>query len=412
MTVFGPVMYDKHYPDILKDGKYYALHWKAHDGSNEGLTFNKLNHANNVTDYIKAITTYETPGQNFVFASKRGDIAIREQGRFPAKWRRQGDFIMPGTDSSYLWQGFIPSKENPTAINPTRGFLSSANQLATDETYPYYLAGQPEIYRGIIINRNLAQMSGITVEDMQRLQTDNYNVFAEMARPVLLKYLDQNKLAEDELKYLDKFKKWNLRSDINEEGPTVFKVWWDSLSEAVYKDEFARTKLPLKWPDESTLLEGVLKDSTYKFVDDINTPARETIRDIVSGTFKSACQKLKATDAQHLLAWGKFKNTGVRHLLKLPSLSKLHLPIGGGTNIINATSSDHGPSWRMIVQLTSETEAYGVYPGGQSGNPGSKYYDQFVDYWVQGKYYPLLFVSPANRRTTGKFKWTMTFLKA
>jgi penicillin G amidase len=30
-----------------------------------------------------------------------------------------------------------------------------------------------------------------------------------------------------------------------------------------------------------------------------------------------------------------------------------------------------------------------VYPGGQSGNPGSKYYDSFVDNWAMGKYYRL-----------------------
>ena len=33
--------------------------------------------------------------------------------------------------------------------------------------------------------------------------------------------------------------------------------------------------------------------------------------------------------------------------------------------------------------------AYGVYPGGQSGNPGSKYYDNFVDTWAAGQYYKL-----------------------
>ncbi|GEO08870.1 penicillin acylase family protein [Segetibacter aerophilus] len=412
MTAFGPVMFDKNYSNVLKDGKYYALRWKAHDASNELLTFNKLNHARNYVDYIKAITTFQTPGQNFVFATKTGNIAIRQQGQFPAKWKRQGDFLMPGTDTGYLWQGFIPSRENPSIINPARGFLSSANQLATDATYPYYLAGQLEIYRGIIINRKLSHMSDITIANMQRLQTDNYNVFAEMAKPVFLKYLDQTKLTEDELRYLDKFKNWNLRSDINEEGPTVFKLWWDNFAQTVFRDEFAQTSLPLKWPDESTLLEGLLKDSTYKFIDDVSTPAIESVNDIVLKAFKSAYSDMKIADADNKLAWGKFKDTGIRHLLKLPSMSQLHLPIGGGTNIINATSGDHGPSWRMIVQLTEDTEAYGVYPGGQSGNPGSKYYDQFVDSWVNGKYFPLLFVTAANARTNSKMKWKMTFSKA
>ena len=40
MTVWGPVMYDPHYPDKLNSNKYYACRWKAHDESDElGSTF-------------------------------------------------------------------------------------------------------------------------------------------------------------------------------------------------------------------------------------------------------------------------------------------------------------------------------------------------------------------------------------
>ena len=35
-------------------------------------------------------------------------------------------------------------------------------------------------------------MADITPQDMMDLQTDNYNVFAEMARPVLLKAYERN----------------------------------------------------------------------------------------------------------------------------------------------------------------------------------------------------------------------------
>jgi len=60
-------------------------------------------------------------------------------------------------------------------------------------------------------------------------------------------------------------------------------------------------------------------------------------------------------------------------------------------NTINAAKGDHGPSWRMVVQMGKEIEAYGVYPGGQSGNPGSKYYANFLQQWVDGKYNKLDF---------------------
>jgi penicillin amidase len=409
MTIFGPVMFDKNYENKLKNGKYYAVRWKAHDPSNELLTFNRLNRAKNYIDYLNAVNTFQTPGQNFVFASKTGDIAIKQQGRFPAKWRRQGDFIMPGTDSSYMWLGYIPFPENPRVYNPARGFVSSANQFPVDETYPYYIGGSFPVYRGLIINRNLNRMNNITIADMQHLQTDNYNVFAEIARPVLLKYLDRSKLAKDEAAYIDILSNWNLRNDINEQGATIFKVFWDSLEVAVFNDEFSQTQLPLRWPDESTLVGALQKDSTYKFVDDINTPAVESLHDIVLRAFKKACQQLKEADNEGRLAWGKFKDTGVRHLLKIPALSRLHLPIGGGENIINATKGNHGPSWRMVVQLTNKTEAYGVYPGGQSGNPGSKYYDMFINTWVSGNYYPLLFLNAEEAKRSPQIKWTMTF---
>ena len=411
MTVFGPVMYDRTYPNLLRNNKYYAVRWKAHDSSNELLTFNKLNHAKNFVDYIKAIATFQCPGQNFIFAAKNGTIAIRQQGQFPAKWRRQGDFLMEGVDSSYLWKGFIPAKENPTVFNPARGFVSSANQLAADETYPYYLAGEPNIYRGISINRMLRRMNNITIGDMEQMQTDNYNVFAQMARPVLLRYLDSRKLSRDERIYIQKLRNWNLRNDINEQGPAIFNLWWNELEKEVFKDEFSKTDLPLKWPDESTLLEGLLKDSTYKFLDDINTPAVEKIQDIVLRAYQSAYRQIKAADTQQVLRWGRFKDTGIKHLLKLPSFSRLHLPVGGGVNVINATTGNHGPSWRMIVQLTDNIEAYGVYPGGQSGNPGSQYYDTFIDKWVSGKYYPLLFLDYDAAKKSSSIKWTATFSK-
>ncbi len=53
---------------------------------------------------------------------------------------------------------------------------------------------------------------------------------------------------------------------------------------------------------------------------------------------------------------------------------------------------DHGPSWRMVVEMNKDKiVAHVVYPGGQSGNPGSKYYATFLDYWVSGKYYKVNF---------------------
>ena len=122
---------------------------------------------------------------------------------------------------------------------------------------------------------------------------------------------------------------------------------------------------------------------------------------------------MTAAEANGKLEWTKFKSPGVYHLLDpskaaLLPLDRTGLNVGGDDNIINAVTKSHGPSWRMIVQLSTPTEAYGVYPGGQSGNPGSKFYDDYIDKWVGGKYNKLWFMHDADRGDKS-VKWKMKF---
>jgi penicillin amidase len=62
----------------------------------------------------------------------------------------------------------------------------------------------------------------------------------------------------------------------------------------------------------------------------------------------------------------------------------------------------------MIVHMTTPIEAYGVYPAGQNGNPGSRFYDNFIDSWVEGKYYRLWFMREGDK-TDRKVKWILKF---
>jgi penicillin amidase len=242
------------------------------------------------------------------------------------------------------------------------------------------------------------------------MQTDNYDLFAEMARPILLKYLNESQLSMDEKKYLALFRTWNLRDDVNEKGPVIFKEWWSRVEDGVWSDEFTRTQLSLKRPDESTLLEALLKDSAFSFVDNINTPAKETLQEVVTAAFRQSIPILEETEKEGRLEWAKYKDTWVRHLLRIPALSRMHVPIGGGAHDINAAKQFHGPSWRMVVHLSDKTEAYGVYPGGQSGNPGSPFYDNFIDNWAAGKYFPLWVMDRDDGRDK-RVKWKITLNK-
>jgi penicillin amidase len=388
ITVWGPVMYDPHYPDKLHTSKYYACHWQAHQESNELSCVLKLIRAKNYNDYTAAISTFSCPGQNFVFADKSGDIAIQQAGKFPALWYRQGDFIMPGTDSSYAWQAYVPDSLQMIMHNPERGFVSSANQAPYDvRTYPYYMPSSFVLYRGWLINRYLSSMQNITIADMQQLQTNVYNLPAERVLPIFLKNIDSSKLNATEFQYLSTVLSWNLLNDASSTGATIFSLWMDSAISKIYDDELHRNELPVPEVEPATLIKNMLKDSAALFADNINTPQHETIQGDITDAFKSIVPVLEKAKKDSVIEWAKFKDGGINHLLRISAFSRLHLDAGGGENIINAFKKDHGPSWRMVVELTDDINAYAVYPGGQSGNPGSKYYDDFIDTWAAGKYY-------------------------
>ena len=65
----------------------------------------------------------------------------------------------------------------------------------------------------------------------------------------------------------------------------------------------------------------------------------------------------------------------------------------------------------MIVHLTTPTEAYGVYPGAQNRTPCSRYYDHFINTWVNGEYYPLLLMKE-EEQSDKRVKWKLSFTNA
>ena len=410
-TAFGPVLYDKTFNNgDTSITTAVAMRWTAHDPSNEVLTWIKLNRAKNYGDYEEAISHFSTPGQNMLVAAKTGDIAIWQQGRFPARWKDQGLYLMPGEDDSYKWQGWIPLNENPHIINPLQGFIQSANQRAVDSAYPYFIPGDYFTPRGVTAHDKLTAMQNITVDDMKRLQNDVSSSLAQDALPFLLQHTDENYLNDGELKYLNQLKTWDYNMTANATAPTIYQAWFDSLEQQIWADEFAQTKKTLTLPEEQDLFEILKRDSAFRFIDNIATSQTETLNQQVTTAFKLAAAGLVKEEKENGLVWWKHKSSDIQHLLRasVKPFGRYSLPTGGWGTALMAHSKTAGPSWRMIVHLTAETEAWGIYPAGQSGNPGSKFYDNFIDDWVAGKYYRL-WVMKEGEKSDKRIIGTLTF---
>jgi penicillin amidase len=250
----------------------------------------------------------------------------------------------------------------------------------------------------------------VSAEDMMALQNDNYNVFAEMARPILLNYVNRSELDQEQKKFLSLIENWNLRNDPDEQAVVCFNSWWDSLQNVIFKDELQSGKHTVLMPEKFVLLEALRRDTSFKFIDDISTSEIENLNTQITKALSKASMQLKSLASEQKLKWAKYKNTTIYHLLKTNALpfARGGLTIGGGNGIVNATQHDHGPSWKMIVEMTTPTVAYGIYPGGQSGNPGSRFYVDLIDKWTKGQYNKLFIMDLADVKAKS-FKWKMTF---
>ncbi len=392
-THHGPVVYDKNFKSD-QELAGYAMEWTGHIPGNGQRTFLELNKAKNYDDYVAALKYWVAPAQNFVFASTEGDIALWIQGQFPNKWEGQGKFIMDGSKPENDWQSYIPQQFNAHTKNPERGFVSSANQHPVDEAYPYYVFNDGyETYRNRVINDFFTSKDTFSIQDFKDLHNNNYNLKAAEIVPYMLETMDISGLTTEEKAIYDEIKAWQFNNDIDEVGPSIFRQWYESVNNMVW-DEFDVEDTALDTPFDYQTIYLLKTKGDDAFMDIVDTPEIETAKDLFLLAFKKAAEhllELKEENGDY--EWLTYKATYAGHLLQaLPAFSRFNIPIGGDRNIVNATSEDHGPSWRMIVEMTSPPTALGIYPGGQSGNPGSKYYDNFIDDWAAGKYHSLNFL--------------------
>ena len=405
-THHGPVVYlEKDEPFHQNIPVGHALKWIAHEESDEMVFFYNINRAKNYEDYREALTHISSPAQNFAYADNQGNIALWVNGKFPLKYREQGKFTLDGSDPMADWQGYIPKEHNPHVLNPPRGFISSANQFSVDPSYPYYLDFEfAPSTRGRRINERLAEMEKITIDSLRNLQMDNSNLYAKEILPTLLEFVTAS--SSEEKKAVEIIKKWNYWNGAYEIAPTIFENWLDNIEFLIWEDDFPKTgKSPMRYPSTDRTIYMLKNQPDMSWYDNNSTKQIENRVYIIQNAFRKTLKELKEKYGEigESWAWYHEKGTSVKHLLPgLDAFSKLDIPIGGGAGIVNATTNRTGPSWRIVVELSDSgnPKAYGLYPGGQSGNPGSPHYDDLIQPWTNGELYPLLYLKNSKEKNS------------
>ncbi len=390
VTEFGPIIWES------KDekSKDLAMQWMALEEPNKPdlQTFVKAMKCKDYNCYKSATSNFVSPAQNFVFADKQGNIGLRINGNLPVKYPNEGVFLKNGNSLNNKWTEIIPRTSNPQSYNPTLGFVASANQVSIGEDYPHPFHGGFEDYRGRRINELLEQGDNFTIEDMQNFQLDDLSIKAREFLPLILSNIDKEKLNSKETEIYQILSAWDYRYKAEQEAPYIFEQYCMIFENNVW-DEIEYEDYKISKPDFWRLYQLILENQKDPFFDIKTTTKKEEFGDIVRKTFTEVAEKIDLNEDN---AWNVKKPARVMHLLNIPGYSKMNLQTGGCGDALKATRNGFGPSWRMVVELGDKIDAWGVYPGGQSGNPLSPYYDNMIEAWAEGSYYKLLFTSDQN----------------
>jgi penicillin amidase len=357
-----------------------------------------------------------------VFAN-RHDIALMHAGRVPAKRAGQGRLpvgaLTPtasgarGAMSTVYgaeWRGYIPLNELPFSVNPARGWLASANQEVTDEKYPWYLGSEfypPE--RSQRLHRLLVNEDAATLSSAWDILLDNYSRLAARALPLLLRHLpphdstatDSARIANNQ-DAADLLRAWDYRYGAALQAPVLFDLWWTEFYRLVWLDDLNGDFETYLRPSRAVTLVLLAQDTLAEAFDDVGTQTVETAGDLARRAFTTALKQAVPPargfnwgkkPSTKIPEWGRYRPVSIPHLLRLGPLGITGLEADGCGECINAQRGSHGPSWRMVVQTGKRPEAWGIYPGGQTGNPGSPRYDAFVKDWAAGRAYRLLFLN-------------------
>ncbi|MFY0598583.1 MAG: penicillin acylase family protein [Cyclobacteriaceae bacterium] len=389
----GPLVYDRNfYGD--KEKSNYAMKWIAHSSGNTFPSLYEINRSKNYQEFETALKSFTGPPQNFLFGSSAGDIAVNLPGTFPIKPKGMGKFLLDGADINQEWNDHIPFEHRMLDKNPVKGFLSSANQHPVDSLYPYYTYDHHyEYYRNRRINDRLKTIQNIEPDDFMKLQNDNFNYHASESLPAMLNALDTSLFQSSHRDYVNSLSKWDYFNSPEIEEPTLYQLWWDILYEKIW-DEYDTVSISINKPHRYITNHLLINNPEFPFFDILETNKTETARDLYQSAFNESVDSLKRWSEEHEgnIDWYNYKNTGIRHLLRLKPFSEENIIIGGGKGIVNAASRFAGPSWRMVVEMDPEgTKAWGIYPGSQTGNPGSGDYGHMIEKWAKGEYFELLF---------------------
>ena len=398
--------FTRHGPILWEDGKRaLALRWVGAEPGTAGyLGALSLDRARDWQEFERAMPRWKVPPENIVYADRAGNIGEHSTGLAPLRTNFNGLLPVPGT-GQYEWSGFVPNGQLPRSYNPTAGYIATANQRTIPDAYPYavgYEWAPPTRFERIQEVLEGARSSGhkLTVPDMEALQLDVVSLLARRMQVLLRQATAADGASAG--KAAELILDWDSDLRVDSASAALYEVWTSRL-----RTEVTHRAVPFR-------LQGVMPTWTlYQVVLELSEPrvalfgttviaGRDALlRESLQAAFQELSAKLGADP--HTWSWGALHKAYFRHALdEAPGAARL-LDRGpterpGDGDVVQATQfaaesfeQTSGASYREIFDLGDWDNSVAINVPGQSGQPGSKHFDDLLPLWSSGRYFPLRF---------------------
>ncbi|MFN6204117.1 MAG: penicillin acylase family protein [Acidobacteriota bacterium] len=384
-TIHGPVIHEE-----AGRHRAYALRWVGSEPGTAGyLASLTLNRVRNWPEFLKAMERWKVPSENLIYADVEGNIGWVAAGLTPIRRNWSGMIPVPGASGEYEWEGFLPVSELPQSFNPARHYIATANHNILPQGYTKQLGyewANPIRYQRI---DEVLRRPGVkyTVADFERLQHDEMSLPARQ----LIEVLKASRIEDPELQpYLRLLREWDGQLGRDSGAAALFEIWLTRLPEAVFRRRVSAeqwSQIASRLPIERVIAALKGGQETAAIAQSLTAAVSEARRRLGDDVSLWRWGRLHRAPFNHPLA----NEEARRELLNLPDIER-----GGDGNTVNNTSGanfrqTHGASFREILDVSDWDRSVATNAPGQSGQPGSRHYDDLLKLWAKGQYFPLLY---------------------
>ncbi len=407
ISKFGPVVKyferdDKLYKIPLPGT--YSLRWSGFGAHIEDSfeAFMKVNAAPNWKEFREGMKLLTINPINFAYGDVHGNIGLQHGGKIPVRRYGDGATITPGTDEKYNWERLSNFEEMVSLFNPDCGYIFNANFNEDKAPKGLILAQDTdEPYRHRRLKSIFPFKEKFSFQDFIDLQLDQRSEEAAEILPIILNNLKLSKIPEKYSDIISILENWDFHLTRHSVAAAFYKVWFLKIQQAILK--------PLIGEDILNPFLGSVSFELPRLFKLYETKPSE-LAELLLNTFQLTVEFLSKNFSQDYSKWkwGNIHKLTLVHPFSLADeeaniLNIGPYKIGGDRNTLNNAYSDPlnpfdtlvGPSYRQIHDMSDWDKSICILPGGQSGLPFHKHYNDLIKLYVKGKYIPMLFTKEA-----------------